>query len=125
MASEIAQRFIEALEESEETHDPTAVADLFSDDADIVRMTGQEHLSGRDAGLRFWTEYLSAFRDIHSDIYNVIEQGNKIVLEWSSEAETTKGKPLAYCGVSILEVDAGRIKRFRTYYDSAKFLQAH
>ena len=44
-------------------------------------------------------------------------------LEWTSEGRLPTGTAINYQGVSLLEFDAaGRVKRFRTYYDSAAFL---
>lgn len=125
MPSKIVQDFMEALAETEASHDPTPLVNLFTEEAEMDRMTGQEHLSGRGAALRFWSEYLSAFRDIQSDVYHVVEQDNQIVMEWTSRAETARGKSFEYCGVSILETADDQVCKFRTYYDSAKVLSAN
>jgi len=45
--------------------------------------------------------------------------GGGAVLEWVSRGALANGEPVAYKGVTVLETDAGRICRCRTYYDSA------
>ena len=43
-------------------------------------------------------------------------------LEWKSDGTLPDGKPISYRGVSLIDFDGDRVKRFRTYYDSAAFL---
>ena len=43
-------------------------------------------------------------------------------LEWESEGALPTGAPIRYRGVSLLEFAGDRVKRFRTYYDSAAFV---
>ena len=44
------------------------------------------------------------------------------VLEWVSRGALPDGAPVEYRGVSVLEVEGDRVRKFRTYYDSAVFL---
>ena len=61
------------------------------------------------------------FRKIRSEFTHVIEGGGGAVLEWVSRGALADGRPVEYKGVTVLETDGGRIRRCRTYYDSAVF----
>jgi ketosteroid isomerase-like protein len=43
-------------------------------------------------------------------------------MEWEATGQLKGGAGLAYQGVSIIEIDAGKVSAFRTYYDSAAFV---
>ena len=43
-------------------------------------------------------------------------------LEWKSDGALPDGKPVRYRGVSLIDFDGERVRRFRTYYDTAVFL---
>ena len=122
MASEMAERFMRTLQEMEQSGDTRAMVDLFTEGAELHRLTGDENATGREGAQKFWQEYLSAFQKIRSRFTNVIETGNTAVMEWVSTAEPESAKPFDYEGVSIIETENGKVTRFRTYYDSARFV---
>ena len=43
-------------------------------------------------------------------------------MEWTATGQLKGGADLAYQGVSIIEIDANQVSAFRTYYDSAAFV---
>ena len=123
MASEMTERFMRTLQEMEQSGDTRAMVDLFTEGAELHRLTGDENAAGREGVQKFWQEYLSAFQKIRSRFTNVIEADNTAVMEWVSRAEPKTAEPFEYEGVSIIEVENGKVARFRTYYDSARFVQ--
>lgn len=122
MISQTAKRFIQALNQAEQTHDVGPLVALFADDAEIVSPAHTAPWHGQREANRFWSGYLGSFQKIHSDF--VRTQGNEdlAVLEWISEGVLANGEPVRYSGVSILETEGERVKRFATYFDSATFL---
>jgi hypothetical protein len=114
-----AQRFIDALRQAEDAHDPGPVVGVFTDAAELTNLARDEPRRGADGARQFWADYLHAFRRVKSDFFSVKEADGFAVLEWTSEAELPAGKRVTYRGVSILEADGDRVSRFRTYYDTA------
>lgn len=123
MASEMTERFMRALQEMEQSGNVRGMVDLFSEGAELQRMTGDTHNGGRQGTEKFWQEYLATARKIRTRFTNVIEDGSTAVMEWVSRAEPETAEPFEYEGVSIIEVADGKVNRFRTYYDSARFVQ--
>lgn len=121
MTSEIASRFMQTLQQIEDTGDVEPLVAMFTEDAELSNLAMTEPLKGHDGARRFWQKYLSVFENIHSKFTNVIEGDGSAVLEWISSGVST-GESIKYRGVSILETDNGQVHRFRTYYDSAVFL---
>lgn len=115
----LAQRFIVALRQTEDAHDPGPVVGMFTDGAELSNLAHDEPRRGADGARQFWADYLKAFRRVRSEFGAVKEADGFAVLEWTSEAELPAGKRVTYRGVSILEADGDRVGRFRTYYDTA------
>ncbi|WP_250125800.1 nuclear transport factor 2 family protein [Chroococcidiopsis sp. CCMEE 29] len=122
MTSEIAERFMQTLQQIEATGDVEPLVELFTEDAELSNLAMTEPLRGHDGARRFWQKYLSVFERIQSKFTNVVEGDRTTVLEWISEGALSTGESLNYQGVSILETDNGHVRCFRTYYDSAVFL---
>ena len=118
MPTRIAETFIRALQSAEAARDPGAVAQLFTDDAELSNLTRHGPFQGAAGARQFWAEYLHSFGQIRSQFRNVIEADGTAVLEWESEGTLADGRPVNYRGVSILETAGDRVKRFRAYYDT-------
>ena len=122
MGTKIHQQFIEELQRAEQTRDVSKLAALFGDNAILSKPAAKDALDdGYDAG-QFWQHYLDTFSQIRSTFTNVVDGGATAVLEWTSEGKLPDEQPIEYRGVSILETEGGKIRAFRTYYDSAVFL---
>jgi ketosteroid isomerase-like protein len=119
---EIASRFMQLLQQAEETGNLDSLVALFCDDAELINLAMPEPLRGQAGAYQFWDKYLSVFNRIHSKFTNVIESDDVIVLEWISTGVLSSAKEITYRGVSLLEINNGQVHRFRTYYDSAAFL---
>jgi ketosteroid isomerase-like protein len=122
MASEVAERFMGALRELEESGDTEPLMALFSDEPEAANLGRAQPAHGREEVRRFWQDYLNAFDGIRSEFTHVIEGEGGAVLEWVSRGKLPNGEPVEYRGVSVLELEGNRVRRFRSYYDSAVFL---
>lgn len=122
MSQATTDRFIQALHQAEDSHDPAPLVPLFGDDAELANLAKTEH--GTAGAAKFWGDYLAAFARIKSEFHAVTVAGERSVLEWTSTGELPGGKPIVYRGVSVLEFAGGKVAKFRTYYDSAAFVTA-
>lgn len=98
------------------------IVDMFAEDAElsnpVVERNGRR-CKGRADIERFWREYRTVFRDIHSDFIDVTASDHSAGLFWRSSGTDAGGKPLEYEGVSLLVFDEnGKISRFKGYFDS-------
>ena len=127
MASQMAEKFMQALQQIEQTKDVAPLVALFANEAEVSNIALNEPLRGQEGVREFWQKYLEQFQHIHSEFNQVFEQqaeaGGHIVLEWRSEGTLRHGAPINYRGVSILEISDDRVQRFRSYYDSAAFIK--
>ena len=118
-ATERARRFIECLQRAEESHEPDELLALFGEEVELRSLVRDRPFEGPDGARRFWTEYLASFQEVRSRFDRVLEQGDLVILEWTTEATVKSGHPVTYAGVSLIEFDGDRVVRFRTYYDSS------
>ena len=126
---QMAHRFIDQLHKLEEG-DPAGIDEmvgLFSEDAQITNPLIEQE-AGQRAGAeevaRFWKEYKSSFRDIHSEFTDVTVSPQSAGLFWESRGTDPNGRPLVYKGVSRLVLnDAGKIRAFTGYFDSPALRQ--
>ena len=122
MTSELADRFMQTLQQIEDSGDVEPLVALFTEDAELNNLAMAEPLKGQDGARRFWQKYLSVFERIHSKFTNVFEGDNTAVLEWISDGILSTGESVNYRGVSLIETENDQVRCFRTYYDSAVFL---
>jgi ketosteroid isomerase-like protein len=116
----IAERFKEALQQSEQTHDASHVASLFAEGAKLTNLGGDH---GTDAR-QFWSVYLDQFQEIRSEFTGEVVGETSAALEWTSRGTTADGNPVDYRGVSVIDFDGEALRGFRTYYDSAAFVRS-
>ncbi len=121
MASEIAEKFMDGLQTIEKENQVDALVELFSDKAELTRLTHKTY-EGKDEAKRFWQEYLEPFDEVHTEFFKVTEDDETVVLEWESKGKLANGHDIDYQGVSSFDTEGGEVVRFRTYYDSAAFL---
>jgi ketosteroid isomerase-like protein len=118
-----ADKFKNALEQAEQSRNPEAMVALFGEDSELINLALTEPMRGVEGAKRFWSNYLSAFETIRSNFHQVTQTDGTAVLEWVSEGVMTgTGQPFNYRGISVVEHDGEKVKRFRSYYDSAVFL---
>ena len=118
-ASPEAASFIAALRALEETGDVETMVALYADDAETSGPTDSEPHRGREGARRFWRMYRDSFEEITSSFTNVVAgAGGTLMLEWTSEGRALTGGRVGYAGVSVVEMEGGRVRRFRTYFDT-------
>jgi ketosteroid isomerase-like protein len=124
MVTRLTDEFMRALQRFEATAELEPLLALFHDDGEALNLGRTEPARGYEELEGFWRDYRALFRGIRSEFTHVIEGGGGegAVLEWVSRGALANGEPVAYKGVTVLEADGGRIRRCRTYYDSAVFL---
>ena len=120
MPEKITEKFIEALEKLEETKDVETIVSLFSEDCEVGNVTLTEKLSGSEGAKQFWTNYRQTFDEIKSTFKNIIITDGTAALEWTSEGTGSSGSKINYEGVSVLEIENGKITRFFAYFNPAK-----
>src|SRR5215203_4377794 len=119
MSKKIAKKFIEALHELEENRDVETIAALFSDDAEVNNVVTVENTHDLTAQ-EFWQKYRDNFGEVHSEFSNKIYGDETAALEWTTTGTAADGGEIKYEGVSILETDGKRIKRFFAYFNPSK-----
>ena len=58
MSNSVAERFVRTLRDAEQSRDPTRLAELFTDDAELSNLTQDEPRRGKAGARQFWAEYL-------------------------------------------------------------------
>lgn len=124
MSHPLTDRFAQALQAAEASRDPNPLAEMYAEASECTNLSKDAPEVGVEGARKFWGEYLRAFKSIHSEFHNVIRGESHGVLEWTSEGELPTGKPIRYRGVSVLEYEGDKVKRFHSYYDSAAFVAA-
>lgn len=120
MSEQSAEKFIEALGNLEKSEDIEPIVALFADDAEIGNVTLTNNLSGADGAKEFWTNYRKTFGEVGSEFTNKIHSENVSALEWTTTGTSANGSEINYDGVSILEFEGEKIKRFFAYFNPAK-----
>lgn len=115
--TETTERFIAALHALERDGDLTTIAELFADESDTGNVASPRDFRGQEGAREFWESYRSWFGEIESTFRNVIVADGRAALEWTTTGSSAAGDPIAYDGVSILEIADGRITRFRAFFD--------
>ena len=117
MSKEVADDFVEALRKLEEDRDVEALVEIHAEDCEVGNVSVSETFRGHEGLREFWTEYCKTFGEMKSTFRNVFATEEGAALEWTTEG-TSNGDTVTYDGVSILEVDGGKVRRFMAYFDT-------
>ena len=112
MSREVADAFIEALRKLEEKREVEALIAIHTEDCGVGNIAVSATFRGHDGSREFWTSYRSAFVEMRSEFRNVFATEESAALEWTTEG-TSNGDSVAYDGVSILEIEDGKVRRCR------------
>lgn len=123
MASRHAQEFMDALHGVESKGELDRMASMFSDEAELRSPTADRAHRGREGAKAFWDAYQRSFEEIHSDFWSVTEAKDTVMMEWTSRGHLADGSPIEYHGVTVMEHEDGRIRRFWTYFDPSKLTE--
>ncbi|MGV3742115.1 MAG: nuclear transport factor 2 family protein [Burkholderiaceae bacterium] len=124
----LADRFISQLHQLEQggTENANALADLFTDDAELTNSIIEAddvktRREGREEIIRFWREYRESFQSIRSEFMDITAGEHSAGLFWTSDGSDGDGHALRYEGVSHLMFDdSGKIKNFKAYFNRAR-----
>ena len=117
MSKEVADSFVEALRKLEEEEDVEALLEIHTEDCEVGNVSVPGTFRGH-AGLReFWRSYRSTFGEMRSEFRNVLATEEGAALEWTTQG-TSNGDTVSYAGVSILEIEGGKVRRFMAYFDT-------
>ena len=116
----IEEKFIDALGKLEADENVDEIVGLFAEDCEVGNVATHESMNGTDGARQFWTNYRKTFGEIKSTFKNKIMSDGTAALEWTSKGTSANGSQIDYEGVSILEIDGDKIKRFFAYFNPAK-----
>jgi ketosteroid isomerase-like protein len=120
MSKEVADSFVEALRKLEEDRDVEALVKIHTEDCEVGNVSVPGSFKGQDGLREFWTEYRKTFGEIKSTFRNVFATEEGAALEWTTEG-TSDGDSVSYAGVSILEIEGDKVRRFMAYFDTRDF----
>jgi ketosteroid isomerase-like protein len=117
VSKEVADRFVVALRKLEDDRDVEALVEIHTEDCDVGNVAVPKTFSGHDGLREFWTGYRDTFGEMKSEFRNVFadDQGHA-ALEWNTSGNAN-GNDVSYDGVSLLEIEEGKVTRFRAYFD--------
>lgn len=124
MATDLTQRFIDALQKLESDGDPGDLVDLYGADAVCGNIATETTYDGPDGARDFWSGYRSTFSEIRSEFRDVVSSDGAAALEWVTTAKLSGGDPVEYEGVTVLEFGDGAITRSTAYFDPRAILGA-
>ncbi len=117
MSQEVAERFRDALRKLEEDRDVGPLVEVHADDCETGNVAVPRTFQGHDGLREFWTNYRNTFDEMKSEFRNVFaDEAGHAALEWTTNA-TEDDKNVSYAGVSILEIEGGKVQRFMAYFD--------
>ena len=67
----------------------------------------------------FWISYRGTFGEMRSEFRNVFATEEGAALEWTTQG-TSNRDSVTYDGVSILEIEGNKVRRFMVYFDTRR-----
>jgi steroid delta-isomerase-like uncharacterized protein len=117
MSKEVADKFVAALRKLEQDRDVEALVEIHTDDCDVGNVAVPKTFSGHEGLREFWTSYRDTFGEMRSKFRNVFaDDAGHAALEWNTTGDAN-GNDVSYDGVSLLEIEDGKVSRFRAYFD--------
>jgi ketosteroid isomerase-like protein len=117
MSKEVAEGFVEALRKLEEEENIEPLVEIHTEDCEAGNVSVPGTFRG-DEGLReVWRSYRSTFGEMRSEFRNVFATEDGAALEWTTTG-TSNGDSVSYDGVSILEIEGDKVRRFMAYFDT-------
>ena len=123
-----------SLYESWNARDFDRFVGMFTDDAEIVIVGAGETLRGREGALQFAQMWAGGFPDGRVQIDRVIADGDTTAVEFTGRGTHTgtlagptgeipaTGRQVTLQLCDVHELEGGKIRRFRTYFDTAALL---
>jgi ketosteroid isomerase-like protein len=117
VSKEVADDFVEALRKLEENRDVEGLVGIHAEECEVGNVSVSETFRGHEGLREFWTEYRKTFDEMKSTFRNIFATEEGAALEWTTEG-TSNGEDFSYAGVSILEIEGGKVYRFMAYFDT-------
>ncbi|EKV02798.1 hypothetical protein Lepto7375DRAFT_5060 [Leptolyngbya sp. PCC 7375] len=110
------QVLVEAARQAWLTGNGNAFAILFNDQGEFIvpgnRWVGHHQIH------QAVVDYAAAYDEVDITLHRVIQDGNQIVIEWTwQDREKTTGKYSRAEDAIVVDLDQGRIRRWREYID--------
>ncbi len=80
---------------------------------------------GKDAVRNFRKSNLNIFAEQHHTVVGIYGDGNVVVMEMSSKGRLRNGVEYENSGVTVWEVENGKVRRVREYVDTYKAMQVN
>lgn len=116
--SEIITEFIQAWSDM----DASELAGYFTEAGSYYNMPTQP-VVGRGNIEKFITNFTANWTETNWDIINIVESGNLVYCERLDRTRTSAGDVDLPC-FGVFEMQAGKIKQWRDYFDMATFVNA-
>ena len=117
-ANDDSATFIAALRAVEDAGDLEPMLALYDSASETTGPGDESPHIGREGARHFWHMYRESFQQIHSTFTNIVDAGDgTVMLEWTSAGTAHGGADVRYKGVSVVEMQDGCIRRFRTYFN--------
>lgn len=116
--SEIIRNFVETWS----TLDIKKLIDFFTEDGCYYNMPAQP-VRGKDNVEVLISNFLASWTETTWDIINISESGNVVFCERLDRTKTTAGDVDLPC-VGVFEMQDGKIKEWRDYFDMNTFVSA-
>jgi steroid delta-isomerase-like uncharacterized protein len=125
--------FSDRLKAAWDSHDPKAVAALYTANGARTNLVGEEErLEGPDAIVAFTAEVFEAFPDCTVEIRRESGSGANLTVEWIFRGTQAKdfrtipgkGQSIALSGVAVYEMDGDLVREDHSYWDNATLLAA-
>ncbi|WP_232337809.1 nuclear transport factor 2 family protein [Deinococcus arboris] len=115
------QAFMAALQNAEASGQLDDLLALHAEEVTLRNLSAHSW-QGLDGARDFWQTYLDNFDQIHSEFSRSQEASGLGLMEWEATGQLKGGRDIAYRGVSLIDLQDGKVTAFRTYYDSAAFV---
>jgi len=92
-------------------------SEIHTENCDVGNVAVPGTFSGHEGLREFWMGYRDTFGEMRSEFRNVFaDDAGHAALEWNTSGEAN-GNDVSYDGVSLLEIEEGKVSRFRAYFD--------
>ncbi|MDT5100855.1 MAG: limonene,2-epoxide hydrolase [Mycobacterium sp.] len=105
------------------TPDPEELAGYFTEDA-VYHNIPMEPVQGRDAIEQFIAGFVVGFDGIDFQVHRQVSDGDLVMNERTDVMRRKGGEPIPLPVTGVFEIENGRIKAWRDYFDMATITSA-
>ena len=113
------ERIIRDFIEAWSRRDPEELAAYFADDG-VYHNMPIEPVSGRDNVLNFIRGFIGAWDETRWDVLNILSSGDLVIAERVDRTRSGEKSVELPC-VGVFEIEGGKIKTWRDYFDFATY----